>query len=69
MVQLGMPVPEVLAAATSAAAEACRLGDRTGRLRAGLQADLLLVDGDATRDITALKSVHQVIYNGVAVRA
>lgn len=50
----GVAADDVLATATGLAADACGLGDRTGRLRPGLAADLLLVDGDATTDVTAL---------------
>jgi imidazolonepropionase-like amidohydrolase len=64
MAGVGMPVPSVLAAATSAGADACLLTGTTGRLRPGLRADLLLVDGDATRDITALRSVRQIVMAG-----
>jgi imidazolonepropionase-like amidohydrolase len=67
MAALGMPVPSVLATATSAAADACLLAGTTGRLRPGLRADLVLVEGDATRDVTALRAVRRVVRNGVAV--
>jgi imidazolonepropionase-like amidohydrolase len=55
-----MPAPQALASATGGAANACRIADRTGRLRAGLAADLLLVDGDPARDGTALLDVRMV---------
>ncbi|TYB40169.1 amidohydrolase family protein [Actinomadura chibensis] len=51
----GLPATAALRAATSAAAEACGLPDRKGRLRAGYDADLLIVPGDPARDITALR--------------
>jgi imidazolonepropionase-like amidohydrolase len=50
----GVPVAEALASATSLAAQACGIGDRKGRVATGYDADLLVVDGDATADITAL---------------
>ncbi|WP_196444207.1 amidohydrolase family protein [Planomonospora sp. ID67723] len=53
-VRSGLPAASVLAAATSVAADACGLGDRKGRIRPGYDADLLVVDGDPTRDITAV---------------
>jgi imidazolonepropionase-like amidohydrolase len=46
-------VTEALATATSEAATACGL-NRTGRLREGYDADLLLVNGDLSQDVTAL---------------
>ena len=41
---------EAVATATSAAADDCGLGATTGRLTAGLAADLLVVDGDLAQD-------------------
>ena len=64
LVGCGAPPVEALATATSRAADACRIGDRTGRLRPGLSADLLLVDGDPLRDITALRDVRLVVARG-----
>ncbi len=56
-----------LASATSLAARACGLADRTGRLRAGLDADLLIVNGDPAADITAIRNVRTVVCRGQAV--
>lgn len=64
LVDCGVPAAEALATATSRAADACRIGDRAGRLRPGLSADLLLVDGDPLRDITALRDVRLVVARG-----
>jgi imidazolonepropionase-like amidohydrolase len=60
----GVAAPEALATATAVAADVCGLGDRKGRLRVGYDADLILVDGDATRDVTALRSVLTVATKG-----
>jgi len=65
---VGMPAAEALASATSAAADACRIGHRTGRLRAGLDADLVLVDGDPARDVTAVRNVRMVVAKGRSLR-
>ncbi|WP_256461157.1 amidohydrolase family protein [Blastococcus sp. PRF04-17] len=59
--ECGMPSAEALAAATSAAAASCGLADRTGRLAPGLDADLLLVDGDPLTDIAALQRPRLVV--------
>jgi imidazolonepropionase-like amidohydrolase len=61
LVECGVPATEALASATSGAARACGIAGRTGRLRPGLRADLLLVDGDPARDITALRDVRAVV--------
>ncbi len=64
LVGCGLPVATALAAATGRAALACGLGGRTGRLAVGLQADLLLVDGDATVDVGALLRPRTVVSRG-----
>jgi imidazolonepropionase-like amidohydrolase len=57
-------VAVALASATSVAARCCGLADRTGRLRAGLDADLLVVHGDPLADIGALERVAAVMVGG-----
>jgi imidazolonepropionase-like amidohydrolase len=64
LVGAGVPATEALAMATSKAAQACGLGDRKGRLRAGYDADLLLVDGDPLADIGALRRTSKVMLHG-----
>jgi imidazolonepropionase-like amidohydrolase len=61
------PVPEALASGTSLAAQACGLAAETGRLAAGYDADLLVVAGDPTTDITALRNVRTVVSRGRVV--
>ena len=68
LVAAGVPPATALASATSKAAEACALADRTGRLRAGLHADLLLVSGDPTTDITAIRDTRIVVSHGRITR-
>ena len=64
LVACGAPVGAALASATSVAAQGCGLADRTGRLRPGLAADLLIVDGDLTADLTALRRPKTVVSRG-----
>lgn len=54
LVEAGWPLADALATATSGAADACGVGSVTGALRAGLAADLLVVDGDLRADPTGL---------------
>ncbi|MGY1679853.1 amidohydrolase family protein [Geodermatophilus sp. SYSU D01176] len=60
----GVPLEEALTAATARAARACGLGDRTGRLAAGYDADLLVADGDVAADVTALQRPRVVVSRG-----
>jgi imidazolonepropionase-like amidohydrolase len=60
----GVPVDEVLASATGRAARDLGLGARKGVLRAGFDADVTFVDGNPMHDLTALRSVRQVVLGG-----
>jgi imidazolonepropionase-like amidohydrolase len=64
MADCGLPADAVLASATSVAARACGLDHRTGRLAVGLDADLLMVDGDPTTDVTSLLRPRLVVSRG-----
>jgi imidazolonepropionase-like amidohydrolase len=66
LVGAGLTPPQALAAATSVPARAFRLADR-GRIRPGLRADLVLVDGDPTKDILATRRIALVWKRGIAV--
>ncbi len=57
------PMAAVISA-TSLAATAMRMSDRLGAVAPGLEADLIAVDGDPSRDITALKRVRFVMKGG-----
>jgi imidazolonepropionase-like amidohydrolase len=63
LVAAGLSPTAALAAATSEVATAFRLADR-GRIVAGQRADLLLVDGNPTTDITATRAIVGVWKDG-----
>ncbi|WP_330467850.1 amidohydrolase family protein [Micromonospora zamorensis] len=67
-VACGIPAAAALTAATSVGAEVCGLGRRQGRVRPGFEADLLVVDGDPTSDISALRRPLAVYRAGNPVR-
>ncbi len=67
MIAAGMPAADAIIAATSGNARAFHLGDR-GILKPGLLADIVGLEGDPTRDVTATRRVRFVMKNGVVVR-
>ena len=64
MVEYGMSPLAAFRAATSGNAKMLHLESRVGRIAPGLLADLLAVDGDPTRDISALRHVRLVLKDG-----
>lgn len=68
MVSYGMSSEAALRAATSGAARVLRLAERVGRVKPGLLADLIAVEGDPKKDITALRRIKLVLKGGVTYR-
>ncbi|MCA9513194.1 MAG: amidohydrolase family protein [Myxococcota bacterium] len=67
--QLGIPALSVLRWATKNGAEAMGMGDELGTVRAGRLADLLVVDGDPSKDIGVLRTgIRLVMKDGKVVR-
>ena len=62
--QAGQPAMDAIVSATSLAAESLGLNDRIGSIAPGLEADLIAVDGDPMKDITALQRVVFVMKGG-----
>jgi imidazolonepropionase-like amidohydrolase len=61
----GMPPAEALNAATSTAADCLGIGRRTGRVKQGLEADLLVVDDDPRKYLATLRNPRLIINDGV----
>jgi imidazolonepropionase-like amidohydrolase len=60
-VTAGIPPREVLRIATHSGAEVMKRGDRFGRIAPGYVADLMLVDGDPSVNISDLRRVRTVL--------
>ncbi|KAI1095303.1 amidohydrolase [Rostrohypoxylon terebratum] len=71
MVRAGIPVPDVLQAATLRGWEACG-GELSGRkfgvLEEGFAADVIALEGDPTEDLSSLRKVRFVMKDGVVYK-
>jgi imidazolonepropionase-like amidohydrolase len=63
-VRAGIPPAVALQAATYNAARLLRAGNHIGSIRAGNDADLLVVDGNPLEDITAVERISSVVFKG-----
>ena len=68
MVDYGMKPLDVLRSATSVNADVFRLGSRLGRIKAGLLADIDVVEGDPSVRISDVRKVVFVMKDGVIYR-
>ena len=66
MVDYGMPALDALKAATSVAGRVLHM--EIGQLKAGMLADVIAVDGDPTKDITATRRVRFVMKGGTVYK-
>jgi imidazolonepropionase-like amidohydrolase len=64
MVNWGMPLIAALRSATSIDARVLHMQDKIGTVKPGLFADLIAVEGDPTRDLSALRRVRLVMKGG-----
>ena len=68
MVNWGMPLIDALRSATSIDARVLHMQDKIGAVKPGLFADLIAVEGDPTRDLSALRRVRLVMKGGQIYR-
>jgi imidazolonepropionase-like amidohydrolase len=66
-VEAGMSPMEAIVSATGDSARSCRVDHVAGTLEPGKQADVLVVDGDPSQDIRALRKVVDVLQAGNVV--
>ena len=64
----GVDPMTAMVSANSLAAEAMRMSDQIGSIAPGLQADIIALDGDPLKDITAVRRVAFVMKGGVVYK-
>jgi imidazolonepropionase-like amidohydrolase len=64
LVGIGMTPMQAIQSATSVSAECIGIATRTGSIRPGLDADLVVLDSNPLSDINAVRDVVLVINNG-----
>jgi imidazolonepropionase-like amidohydrolase len=67
-VQAGIPAAVALQAATGNAAKLLHADSQIGNIRTGMDADLLLVDGNPLQDIAATERISLVVFKGERLR-
>lgn len=65
--EYGLTNLQAIQSATSTAAEMLRLDQVTGRMKEGLQADLILVDGKPDEDLNALRNIFMTVRGGTVL--
>jgi imidazolonepropionase-like amidohydrolase len=64
----GVDAMAAMVSANSLAAEAMGMAERIGSIAPGLEADIIALDGDPLRDITAVRRVRFVMKGGVVYK-
>jgi len=64
LVEAGVPVSQVLLAATRNGAQALGAGGRVGRIAEGHEADLVVLKANPLEDITHTSGIHAVVLDG-----
>lgn len=62
--QAGIPVWAILRMATSGAADILGIGNRTGRIEPGFEADIVFLTADPVANVTNATKVYGVLNNG-----
>ena len=69
LAEAGVSNERLLLAATRNAADALGAGDRLGRIAAGFEADLLVLDANPLEDIQHTRDIHAVVLDGTFLTA
>lgn len=67
MVEYGLTPLQAIQVGTMNGAKVLDMQEKVGQIKEGLCADLLIVNGDASRDIQAIENINTVYLNGEMV--
>ena len=67
MSRAGMSFQQILASLTTNPATRFGYSNRSGRIAKGMEADLVVLDGDPAKDVTAFSKVNEVIRDGKVI--
>src|SRR4029434_8172980 len=67
LVEAGIPKMEAIKAITSQAAKLLEIDKRTGSIRKGLEADIVIVGDNPLSSIEALKDIRMIVNDGTVV--
>ena len=68
MAEYGMPADAVLRSVTSVNADIFGIANITGRIKQDLKADIVVVQGDPTKNISDLRKIKLVMKEGIVYR-
>ena len=69
MVDYGMKAIDVLRSSTSINADVFGYGDRIGRIKKGLFADIIAVDGDPSMNMKDIRKIKLVMKDGIIYKS
>jgi imidazolonepropionase-like amidohydrolase len=67
LAEIGLPMMEAIKAITSRAAKCLGIDNRTGAIRTGLEADIVVLNEDPLSSVEALKDILMIVNDGKVV--
>jgi imidazolonepropionase-like amidohydrolase len=68
MVEAGMKPLEAIHSATAVNAKMLQIDEKTGTIRPGKQADLIVLNADPTSEITNTEKIAMIFHNGREIK-
>ena len=65
LIETGLDIEEAIKLATLNGAQYLQIEKETGTIEVGKEADLILIDGDLSKDVTAIRKMELIFKNGI----